>query len=177
MRLYADPSLVTKDALDKIASGLSMQVYDYDFGGVRTRGKYAGKAMHKFVIRPNDMSGAKPQDQRFRLIRDNPYATSGNGRRAAWAICWHGHWFFIREVMRLDPNAIFKTGVDIWDGLDDFLVRAEGSGMRDIGSPMSPLFYNKACNCVKRGDNILPIESGHPATRTPDFPPADLYVN
>lgn len=162
MKLYADPS-VTRDALDQIASGLGIQVYEYDFLGQRVRGKYSGRVVHKFVLRPDDKTGAKPQEQRFRKINDNPFAHSGNGRRAAWAVCFHGHWHFMRAVFDIDPAATFVTGFDTWDGEADFMERAEQSGMRNVGSIMYPLQYREACNCDMTGDYIL--GSGRPEPR------------
>ena len=123
MKLYADPS-VTRDVLDSIASELGIMVYEYDWLGHRVRGKYAGKDAHKFVLRPSRESGLAPREQRFRLIRDNPFARSGDGRRAAWAVCFHGHWHFMKAVFDLDPSAVFATGFDTWAGRTAFMERA-----------------------------------------------------
>ena len=165
MKLYADPS-VTRDELDRIASELDIMVYEYDTLGHRVRGKYKGKTAHKFMLRPDRSSGVNPRDQRFRLIRDNPYGR--DGRRAVWAVCWHGHFNFMANVFELDPTATFQTGFDTWAGQDDFFERAPHSGTRNIGSMMIPLSYQGACDCDLTGDYILPSHPNPPLAPVSD---------
>ena len=142
MHLYVDPKLVPLAELEAVADSMGMQLYDFADNGVGQRGKYAGRARYKFVLRP--LHGGSP-DARYRAVRDNPYGVSGE--RRIWAICWHGHRDFMRAVFRLDPDATFKTSVDTWDGSDDFEARHEFSGHRNIGSMMAPQSYADACHC------------------------------
>ena len=175
MRLYADPS-ITQDTLDSIASELGITVSEYSWLGQRVRGKFKGKAAHKLLLRPDRSSGAAPRDQRFRLIRDNPYANSGDGRRAVWAVCWHGHFNFMAKVFELDPTATFQTGFDTWAGQDDFFARAPASGTRNIGSMMYPLNYNGACDCDMTGDYIIPSHPNPPLQPVSDEGGVRTYV-
>jgi hypothetical protein len=165
MRLYADPS-VTRDVLDSIASELDIQVYEYDELGHRVRGKFSGKTAHKFLLRPVH-NGRPPREQRFRKINDAPYG-GGDGRRAAFAVCWHGHFFFMAKVFEHDPSATFQTGFDTWAGQDDFFERAPASGTRNVGSIMHPLSYQGACDCDMTGDYIIPTHPNPPLAPASD---------
>jgi len=160
MKLYADGTKVTMFTLHDIATELGIQVYDYDHLGHRVRGKYAGRDAYKFVLRPpyHGKNAAKPtREQKYRLIKDKLWndGGKGDGRRAAWAVCWHGHWEFMMGVFDHDPNAIFVTRESTWDGVEDFLARAEASGTRNIGSQIMQASYNSQCNCDLNGGYLI----------------------
>jgi hypothetical protein len=125
-------TLSTTD-LDVIASELGIQVeHGPDFFGPRAR---------RIDVRLFPEGGS---DQ-FRLIRISSYLKSG--RRRIHAVCWHGHYAFMRAVFMLDPNAKFRTALDTWDGRQDFFERAAASGHKNIGSMVEPLAYGNACDC------------------------------
>jgi hypothetical protein len=145
MKLYMEPTTTIED-LHRLAWELDVTLYQATVGTIRSRGKFAGKREFSFLLRPG-------KTDRFRLIRDDSYTKSG--RRRIWAVCWHGHWHFMRRVFALDPSATFKTAIDTWAGLDDFLARAEHSGQRNIGSIMYPSQYREACDCAESGDFVL----------------------
>lgn len=131
MLLYSR-TLSTTD-LDVIAAELGIQVErGSDFFGPRAR---------RIGVK---LFPEKGSDQ-FRLIRATSYTKSG--RRRVHAVCWHGHYAFMRAVFMLDANAKFRTALATWDGRQDFFDRAYYSGHRNIGSMVEPLAHGNACDC------------------------------
>jgi hypothetical protein len=171
MKLYVTPD-VTLDTLRGIADDMGITLYyPEEDDGVMKSGKFKGQRRMRFTLRP-DKTGAKVEGTRskqWQLVRENPFGSRGmgvrgDGRRNVHAICFHGHWHFMRRVFDLDPAARFVTGFDVWAGEADFMERAEASGMRNIGSIMYPLQYREACDCDLNGGYIL--GSGRPETET-----------
>jgi hypothetical protein len=137
MKLY---SHLSRAELDDICDGLKMELYDYSDDGLRRAGKFAGFTLHKFRIVPLRGSDI------FRKLNQQPWSGSDK-RRRTFAVCWHGHYAFMRTVLELDPTAVFVTSVDRWAGLADFMRRAWASADKNIGSIMYPDLYRNACNC------------------------------
>lgn len=75
---------------------------------------------------------------------------SPEGRRVH-AVCWHGFRDFFRACFELEPNAIFRTSLDTWNGREDFETRFRESGYKNIGSQMNPRAFADACRCPEAG--------------------------
>jgi hypothetical protein len=83
-----------------------------------------------------------PDRERYRAIR---YGL--NGDRRVNAVCWHGFRDFFRECFSLEPDAVFRTALDTWNGSEDFETRYRQSGWKNIGSQLMPLNAANACDC------------------------------
>lgn len=131
MILYSRTLSITD--LYAIANDLGIRLEcDADFFGPRSR-------------RLNLRLFAEVGSDQFRKINVARYLKSG--RRRTGAVCWHGHYAFMRAVFMLDANAKFRTAIDTWDGRQDFFKRAAESGRKNVGSIMEPLAYANACDC------------------------------
>lgn len=137
MNLYTHLSV---NDLTDICDDLKIELYDVNDDGERVRGKFRGFRLLRFRIVPQTGSDI------FRKMNQQPFSNSGK-RRRVHAVCWHGHYAFMRTVLELDPTAVFVTGIDRWEGLRDFMERAWASADRNIGSIMYPDAYRDACNC------------------------------
>jgi hypothetical protein len=167
MKLYISPDVSLAD-LDEIASDLGFAVDGArEVESTRVRGIYKGKHVIRFVLRPtaaDKIDGGR--SKRFQMVRSDSYrATERNpgGHKCVHAVCWHGHYHFMRRVFALDEGATFDTGMDTWAGLSDFLTRAPNSGARNIGSMIEPLRYDAACECHLFGGDVIgdPVPAEH----------------
>jgi hypothetical protein len=166
MKLYVNPD-VTLDTLRHIADDMGLQIYYPEADeGVMKAGKNKGCRRLNFTIRP---IAGRPfaegtKSKQWQKVNAAPHQSGmgwrKDGRRNVHAVCFHGHWHFMKRVFDLDPAAKFVTGLDTWDGLDDFMERAEHSGMRNMGSMMYPEQYREQCDCDLNGGYIL--GSGRP---------------
>lgn len=86
----------------------------------------------------------------FEAMKDNP--------RKVAAVCWHGHYHFMRELFRLNPEARVKTAFADYRGLESFLDLAIETGYRNIGSMAYPVQMREACICAESGDDYIPDE-------------------
>jgi hypothetical protein len=131
MQLYTQ---LDRHVIDSIAEGLGIETHDMRENGWRTRGKFAGRQELRFVLKPQAGSDT------YRLVRES----FGGKPRRCWAVDWHGHWAFMEEVFRLDPDATIKTAIATYEGLEGFYATAPATGARNIGSMMQPLAYEDA---------------------------------
>jgi hypothetical protein len=125
---------VNEADLERIASSMSIDLYEFDSEPPVSRGKYADRNRYRFLLRPIG--------ETYRLVREDPYTK--NGYRRVWAVSWRGHRDFMRAVYALDPNATFRTAIDTWRDSDDFENRHAASGERNIGSMVAPQSYRDA---------------------------------
>lgn len=128
MKLY---TTLHADELQKIERTMGIDLYQFDFEGERIRGKYRGKLVYNFLLRP------KAGHERWRAGRYNPWRKVP-GIKRIWAISWAGHYVFMRAVMLLDPDAVFKTAITTWAGADDFDNRAFDTRHINTGSIAFP---------------------------------------
>lgn len=133
MQLFTN---LSRDRLEAIGKDLDVDLYGLDGGALRVRGKNKGRTEWKFVLRPATR-------ETWRRVSAG-YGTAG---RRVWAVCWHGHYAFMYRVLQADPGARFVTAFDTWDGLEDFLERADDSQFRNIGPQIAPVSYGHACLC------------------------------
>lgn len=114
---------MSRSELESIASSLDVRLYNF-------RGEQDGSA--SFVLRPND-----PDRWRRR----------GHTGRRIWAVCYHGHYAFMRMVFERSPDAEIRTSMARYVGRADFERKALGVGDRNIGNRWNPLSLNNACDC------------------------------
>lgn len=69
------------------------------------------------------------------------------GERRVSAVCWHGHYAFMRYLLALRPDARIKSAHADYRGLADFLVEAPSTGHHNVGSIMYPTYLKDACFC------------------------------
>lgn len=92
---------------------------------------------HAFVLRP--VSGS-----------DTFRATSeyyGKSRRK-WAVCYHGHYAFMRMMFECFPNARLRSAMAKFNGIDDFNAYAGLVGIQNVGSQMQPRRFEDSCKCI-----------------------------
>lgn len=131
MHLY---STINEPELERIASSMGIQLYQFDTEPPARSGKYAGRNRYRFLLRP--------VTDEYRLVREDAYTRSGY--RRVWAVSWRGHRDFMRAVYAIDPSATFKTAIDTWRDSADFEERHEAGGNRNIGPMMAPQAYRDA---------------------------------
>lgn len=86
-------------------------------------------------------------------------ASGFNRERKVNAVCWHGHYHFMREVFRINENARIKTSWQDYRGLESFLQDAPMTGFRNVGSLMFPAQAREVCLCADRGDDYIMPET------------------
>ena len=77
-----------------------------------------------------------------------------SGQRMVSA-CWHAHRDFMRAVFAIVPEARIKSSFIDYQDSEDFEQRHRATGNRNIGSQMSPLYFNEACDCDSWLDGAL----------------------
>lgn len=92
--------------------------------------------------------------KRWQKLSNNPWSAKTPWRKTA-AVCWHGHFRFMRECFVFNESARIKTGWADYRGLDSFLSIAPTTGLRNIGSMMYPVQAQESCNCIETGDYII----------------------
>jgi hypothetical protein len=85
-------------------------------------------------------------------------ASSISPERKVNAICFHGHYHFMRELFRINENARIKTRFADYKGLAIFLDLAPQTGTINIGSRMYPVQVQEACFCYESGDDYITPE-------------------
>jgi hypothetical protein len=139
-------------------------------GGITRTGKTDRSALHFRLAlgteRQDDGYVERDRDEHGRLIgkrqlhpivwqrRSASYGWGNSERRVA-AVCWHGHYAFMRYLLALRPDARIKTSVGDYRGLDGFLRDAPETAWRNIGSQMYPLTMAEACFCHDYGNDYL----------------------
>ena len=53
----------------------------------------------------------------------------------------------MREIFKLNPDAIISSNFIRYDGSDDFEASHDDTGDRNVGSLAAPLLYRNACAC------------------------------
>jgi hypothetical protein len=161
MKIY---TTITLSAVREVAADLGFVLDRAEDDGVRVQGKNKGKRVLNVVLA---MDYSKPlmdgyRTRRFQAARPSSHAMGAykDGFHRLRTPCWHGYWHFFHNIFKLDPDATFITLIDRWDGLEDFLNRAEASGNINVGSKAEPLNMNERCECEATGDYILPTRAG-----------------
>jgi len=79
--------------------------------------------------------------------------------RKVHAVCWHGHYEFMRRLFERFPAARVQTMSADYRGIHDFATKFEATGWRNIGAPIMPITMAEACYCYERGhdDYLIPI--------------------
>jgi len=126
--------------LKKIAAELQVQLYNLR----RERNDSLS-----FVLRPLDRD-------RWRRKSASPVRS-----RRIWAVCFHGHYAFMRRVFELNPSAEIRTSMARYLGQVDFERKALGVGERNIGNPYNPVSLEGACFCggAAAGGIVMPEET------------------
>lgn len=77
----------------------------------------------------------------------------GKGSRVGWsgrrvcACCWHGHRDIMQALFDAYPDARLQSAQADYRGKEDFEDSFEATGYVNIGSQVSPLHFNDACDC------------------------------
>lgn len=80
-----------------------------------------------------------------RRAANNPF-TGKRGRRLV-AACYHGHYAFMERLFDLAPEAIIRSAMATFKGVEDFEEKAEEVECRNVGAPIYPTYYGDACDC------------------------------
>lgn len=71
----------------------------------------------------------------------------GSRGRRVHAVCWHGHRYFMSHLFDKFPNAVLKTCLATYRGLNDFEEKYPDTGWDNVGSMIAPVFRREACKC------------------------------
>lgn len=107
-------------------------------------GRYTG-----FMLRPKTGSDA------FRKLNRHAYEQGwAKAPRRTYAICYHGHFEFMRRLFEAHPDTVIRSsmqlagaGRTVYDGRDDFYDKAPELGHVNVGSRMMPIDYEDSCEC------------------------------
>lgn len=80
-----------------------------------------------------------------RRAASNPF-TEAQGRRMV-AVCYHGHYAFMRRLFELAPDVVICSAMATFNGAKEFEEKAEEVEYRNIGSQAYPTYYGDACDC------------------------------
>jgi hypothetical protein len=140
-------------------------------GGITRTGKTERSSLHFRLAlgneRQEDGYVERDRDEQGRLIgkrQPHPLVWQrrtasygwGNSERRVAAVCWHGHYAFMRYLLALRPDARIKTSVGDYRGLEGFLRVAPATARRNIGSKAFPLSMAEACFCSDYGNDYVP---------------------
>ncbi len=67
------------------------------------------------------------------------------------AVCWHGFRDFFRAVFAQESDAVFRTALDTWRGVEDFEKRFAATGYQTIGPHIASAAIASACRCPDKG--------------------------
>jgi|SRR5579864_3257581 len=74
----------------------------------------------------------------------------GNTGRKVFAVCYHGHYDFMKAVYDKDPNARIVSSMAKYENIESFELQAPELAYRNIGSIIEPLEYSQACLCLEK---------------------------
>lgn len=123
---------VTEEQLSVVADRIGVKLYEL---------REDGRAL-RFTLRPTgdrDEWGNYPYQRRTASWQDT--------ERRVWAVCWHGHRDFMREVFRVNPDARIKTGWADYKGAENFEENYRDTAFINVGSQMFPQQANEVCFC------------------------------
>lgn len=75
------------------------------------------------------------------------FAWGRGPRYAHGAVCFHGHRDFMREIYKINPQAVIRTKLAAYVGSEGFERVFPPLADRNIGSEAMPLRYGAACDC------------------------------
>lgn len=96
----------------------------------------------------------KPESDTYRKISFHGLAY-GQGERRVNAVCWHGHFEFMKQLFLRDYQAHLKTAMANYDGPQGFLDNFLETGYTNMGSQMYPVQYRESCNCSLEGLDMI----------------------
>jgi hypothetical protein len=101
----------------------------------------------------DDNGRLKPAKLHPKVWHRRTASTWDDSERRVAAVCWHGHYAFMRYLLALRPDARIKTSIGDYRGLAGFLREAPFTGYRNIGSQMYPIQMREACFCADYGND------------------------
>ena len=63
------------------------------------------------------------------------------------AICWHGFKDFLQGIYKEDSNLRVVTAIIEYKNKDDFELKYNDTGFKNIGSMIAPRYFNDSCMC------------------------------
>ena len=82
----------------------------------------------------------KPKGESYRKV--NPVT----GKKI-YAVCFHGHFHFIRRLFLQFPDAKCITSFATYNGKDDFMDKYNNVGRLTVGSILTPYSLSECCHC------------------------------
>jgi hypothetical protein len=71
---------------------------------------------------------------------------SASGRHGPWA-CWHAYRDVLRFLFQCYPDAVVRTAMATYKGLDGFNEAYPATANRNVGSLMEPAYMPELCDC------------------------------
>ena len=128
-----------------------MKVWNVDETTLRQCAREVGVKLHEtrevgravqFTLRPD---GDKDEDGNYRWQRLS--ASVLHDERRVFAVCWHGHRAFMREVFAANPDARIKTAWADYRGSEHFEETHGDTAYQNVGSLMYPRYACEVCTC------------------------------
>jgi hypothetical protein len=79
------------------------------------------------TIRPD--SSLKPAQRAYTRFSAN----RGLARRRVNAVCWHGHRDWMRELFRINPDAVISSALATYRGVRDFDEKFSATALTSVG--------------------------------------------
>jgi len=100
---------------------------------------------YRFNLRPDKTLGRSEGDYKYQRTSASGFSPD----RRVFAVCWHGHRDFMKELFERDPDARIKSMFADYRGKEQFEDKFEATGYRNVGSMMYPMQAREVCNCWK----------------------------
>jgi hypothetical protein len=78
----------------------------------------------------------------------------GSQRRTV-AACWHAYRDFLTAVFARWPNALVRTSLARYDGVEGFKAKFPNTYYTNAGSRMMPIAYGTLCDCWDDGGSVV----------------------
>lgn len=141
---------ITEAEIVAIAKGLGFQ-----FTNLRHEGNYTCGVLRMATnIGRKGWKKASREALRYRKRGFQAMTGGSNGFGGNGAVCFHGHKVFMEGIFALNPNAIIRTKMASYLGLESFKEKFPDVGSSNMGSMFQPYQYEDACNCANEDHEV-----------------------
>lgn len=134
---------LTEGQLYDIAEEIGVKIADRGSVNERVHSIPRVGRAYSFGLRPDKTT--RDEDGNYRYQRLS--ASWHNDQRRVFAVCWHGHRDFMRELFVRDPSARIKSAVADYRGVEEFEDKHPDTAYRNVGAPIWPRTMAEVCTC------------------------------
>ena len=106
-----------------------------------------GKRAPRYRFRILPVRTSRKRGERAQWQRQSTAGMTWGPERAVWAVCWHGHREFMRELFKANPDGIIRTAKATYQGSEHFESTHRTTAYANIGSIAFPVGMAEACYC------------------------------